>query len=108
LIRGENEGGKWGYNDVIKKAWICNNIGDRGWPGIEKKLAYCRRGLLAWRAKKVDATTCQITLLHNRLLDVQGVDEENSGDEVITLRRELQALMEKSDLYWRQRAKTIG
>jgi hypothetical protein len=48
----------------------------------------------------------QIALLNNRLLDAQGVDIENSGDEVVTLQRELQELMEKSDLYWRQRAKT--
>jgi hypothetical protein len=60
---------------------------------------------LAWRVKKVDVNAGQIALLHNRLLNAQGVDEENSGDEVVSLRRELQELMEKSYLYWRQRAK---
>jgi hypothetical protein len=95
-----------GYQDVVKESWTRDTCVDGGWAGIEKKLASCRRGLLTWRVKKIDVNAGQIALLHNRLLNAQGVDEENNGNEVVSLRRGLQELMEKSDIYWRQRVKT--
>jgi hypothetical protein len=94
-----------GYRDTIMDAWTHNpNSGER-WECIKTKLSLCRQGLTRWRTWQHGSEMNRIATLHKRLLDVQGSEEDNCGDMAIRLRRELQELMEKADLHWRQRAK---
>jgi hypothetical protein len=44
----------------------------------------------------------RIAHLHQRLIEMQGSEESNWGDQVTFVRRELQGLTERADLHWRQ------
>jgi hypothetical protein len=94
-----------GYKDVIHGVWTQSSSDRRGWEGINSKLLLCQNRLKCWRSQLHDQGTSKIAHLHARLRDLHNSEVERCGNRIMQIRKELQELMEKADLHWRQRAK---
>lgn len=95
-----------GYNEVLKHAWVSTTEFDFSWGDFEAILSRCQKNLVRWQRNRNGSLQENIVCLQRRLHALQGSEDVGVSEETKLVKRELEMLLEKSDLQWRQRAKT--
>jgi hypothetical protein len=100
---------KWrreeGYEEILKQAWAPISDMEYGWQGVGKNLSRCKASLLCWQKDNVGDIKERISQLQKRHCVLQGAEDVGVGEEMKLIHKEMEALLEKSDKQWRQRAK---
>lgn len=98
---------KWafdtGYDEVVQQAWV--KPADGTWGPIGANLVRCQLELKRWQQRSYGNGQGDIKKLQQRLCLLQGREEVGVGDEFKKAQTELQLLLDKNDIQWRQRAK---
>lgn len=90
-----------GYYNVVTQAWVHLTEAGSGWQEIDSNFSRCKRDFVVWQRGQNGLLQENITRLKKRLHDLQGREEYGVGEETKTVKRELELLLEKSDLQWR-------
>jgi hypothetical protein len=90
-----------GYADIVKQAWTSEVENSVGWEKIETNMAHCQYNFLRWQRGCTGSLKNQIDVLHKQLIDLQGRDELGIGEETKVVKKNLEALLDQSDLMWR-------
>jgi hypothetical protein len=92
------------YLDVIKQVWEQPISGVSHWDKLGVKLMGCRSAITQWQRNKKDP---KYMGLKSKLLELQGRDELTNSKEERNVQKNLQLLLDRDDVRWRQRAKEI-
>ncbi len=94
-----------GFEEAIKEAWRTNFTGTLLFI-VAQKIKQCRVHLLQWSQSQLRVTLRLIETKKARLVQLENcpMDEYNSS-EVNNLRREVNLLVEKEEIFWRQRSR---
>jgi hypothetical protein len=95
-----------GMPKMFKQAWLRSEEGSVGWEKIEEKMGQCQNNFMRWQRGCSGSLKHQIAVLHKKLIDLQGRDEMGIGEETKAVKKNLENLLDQSDLMWRQRTKT--
>ena len=90
---------------IIKQAWQVKGTSDGTWQGVQKKLQDSKNGLLQWRKVNVRPNEVVIRKKKEQLTALQEDKVAAEGGLQKKLKEELANLMDKEDLFWRQRAR---
>ena len=94
-----------GYEDTIKSAWSCPISGSPMFI-VAQKIKTCRMHLLQWNQTQARINPRLIEAKKNRLTQLESSPlHEYSSSEVNALRREINILVEKEEIFWRQRSR---
>jgi hypothetical protein len=100
---------KWelddGHENVLKEAWHSPWQGANSWDLVGENLNSCKNNLLQWQRKIRWDGTKNMMQLQSRLQEIQEGEGDGEGGERKILQQQLQSLMDKEDVQWRQRAK---
>jgi hypothetical protein len=94
-----------GCEDTIKMAWSYPVSGTPMFR-VAQKIKNCRMHLLQWNQGQIHINPRLIEEKKNRLAQLESSPmNEYSSSEVNTLRREVNILIEKEEIFWRQRSR---
>ena len=105
--RGFRYEAKWaldeGYEDVIKIGWAkpC----DGRWEHIGNNLIKCQKAFHRWQQELNGDIRGHTDSLQQQLRELQDQNEGGGGAEMQIVKKDLQILLDKTDIQWRQRAK---
>jgi hypothetical protein len=91
--------------EVIKVAWDRTGLHDIGWAQLKSKLAGCVDGLKEWQKQAQNNVQEEIAKLHRKLLTLQAREDISDQSEIKNTKTELHVLLDKEEMWWRQRAK---
>ena len=78
---------------------------DTEWVGVQKKLSSCYLMLSQWHFHKFGTLAKSIKEVSEKLASLDDSDSsDNSVDHRCRLQRQLEDLLEKEELYWKQRS----
>jgi hypothetical protein len=91
--------------EIIERIWKQPTIMARKWEGLESKLACCVSELHQWKKLSVDSTQTEITKKQKRLTELLGRSDNGVQNEIKKCQTDLQDLLDKEEMWWKQRAK---
>jgi hypothetical protein len=94
-----------GCQETIKNSWLQENRPFMDWDTLSAKLAACVENMRIWRREKNKNTQGSILKLQRRLLLLQTRGNVSDVAEIKKVQIELHGLLDKEELWWRQRAK---
>jgi hypothetical protein len=89
----------------VKKVWRIKDSSIDKWAVLRRKLDSCRKDLKCWAKTYDDKKTMDIQKLEESLQEVQKEGDPGKLEVEMSLKEELDNLLEAEDLKWRQRAK---
>jgi hypothetical protein len=94
-----------GCQEIIKNSWLQETLPITDWNTFSAKLVACVENMRNWRKEKNKNTQGSISKLQTRLLSLQTRGGVSDVAEIKKLQIELHGLLDKEELWWRQRAK---
>jgi ribonuclease HI len=94
-----------GYQEVMAKSWLQGDTTVTDWESFSSKLAVCVENVLTWRKEINSTTQGAIEKMQRRLLLLQTREDDSAENEIKKLKFDLHGLLDKEELWWRQRAK---
>lgn len=89
----------------VEKFW-GSTIGNTDYVSkVQHLLAQCRRGLKSWSIARKQDYSFAITSKLARLKELQNQEAPTNMEEIKSLQKELNILLEQEDIRWKQRAK---
>ena len=93
-----------GYEDAIANAWSVSFNGSIMFQ-VCNKIKECRKKLLAWSKNSLCSLGKKIEEKRNRLQVLEENNRDASWVECEALRHEINILIEKEEIYWKQRSR---
>jgi hypothetical protein len=102
---------KWrleeGFYGIMRENWAAGSVGEgNDWDNFTSKLNLCRQGLMRWQRSKREPMQKAIESLKKRLTKIQNSEDRGNAAEIQAGQKELQNLLDREDMQWRQRAKS--
>ncbi|XP_059446325.1 uncharacterized protein LOC132177864 [Corylus avellana] len=91
--------------NLIKTVWSVNSPGPNPWQSFSNKVERCKRVIKRWQIKEKGQVDQQIKKKTEQLKNLQMVETQPEGEKIHMLQQEVNELIEKEELQWRQRAK---
>jgi hypothetical protein len=93
------------FLDVVRSAWEGEE--DRGMPKLTvlEKLSSCQRSLSRWSKLKFGNVDEELKTMTRQLLELQHHNNPALTDSIRQLKGKIEALLEREDVKWKQRAK---
>ena len=93
-----------GYEEAIANAWFVSFNGSLMFQ-VCNKIKECRKRLLAWSKNSLSSLGKKIEEKRNRLQVLEENNRDASWVECEALRHEISILIEKEEIYWKQRSR---
>ncbi|XP_059458257.1 uncharacterized protein LOC132187840 [Corylus avellana] len=106
IFRYESAGHKSkSHKEVIKQVWRVKQKNGEGRSKVMGKLEDCKNSLLQWKRENKNLSNDILKQTMEKILELQGEEEEWDFDEIRALKLKANDLMEEEELKWQQRAK---
>jgi hypothetical protein len=100
---------KWGLEkdckNIIKQVWKEKHCHSDKWRNLKGKLDRCKTDLSRWNKGRNENVEQEIASKSKILADLQENEESTAREQIQQLQREVHLLLEKEDLFWRQRSR---
>jgi hypothetical protein len=90
---------------IITRAWQQNVPNHDPWKALDMRMKWCKEGLNLWQKEIKGRSRGVLTGLQNRIKFLQSREGPWNVEEIKNLQGEMNLLMEKEDLRWKQQAK---
>jgi hypothetical protein len=94
-----------GVKEVVKKVWRKKFNYEDKWQNMKEKLEVCSKGLLRWRRKNRGESKNALKEKTQQLEFLQRERAEPEMERIRGLQKELQDLLEKEEIKWKQKSK---
>jgi hypothetical protein len=93
------------FLDTIRSAWENEADGSEPMLDVQKRLMACQRSLSRWSKQKFGKADEELKKMTRQLLELQHRNHPDLADTIRNLKGDIDALLEREDLRWKQRAK---
>lgn len=93
------------YQSLIQNVWKQDRQEGDTILGIQHRLSSCQRELLRWSGSKFGKINDLLKKKREQLRDIQQRSNSSSLEEIKVLQTEINEILEREDLRWKQRAK---
>jgi exonuclease III len=91
--------------DVVQQAWSLDTAEGSPMFQVFEKLKHCRVSLIAWSKERFGKLASRIKEKRKRLQELSNVNPIDLSAEILALQDEINDLLEKEEIFWRQRSR---